>query len=414
MGAGGVKLGDRRVYTLAYADDVAVVAENEEGIKTMIRRLEKYLDRKDLTLNAKKTKIMSCRRGGGRNKKIEWCWKGEIIEEVKEFKYLGYVMMRNGGQEAHVRDRVRKAGVIMKQVWGISKRTFGKDWMRRMWLFERLVWTVIDYAAEIWGWKERGKVEALQERYIRWTLGVDRRTPGYMVREELERWKLKSRGEKRAWNFERRLEEGKGSELARKCWEEVKERCGGEAGLSEWEKDRQLRMSEWGRLGEGKGERRELKYEEIEEEDRKRQKEERWEKILCSRYNKWYKVIKGVGIPGYLVKGWGESRWGRIARFRLGGEVRESRYWEEEERKKCRICEVEEETWEHVWEGCVREVEKESWQERVRDLLSEEGGGEEWMRSVESMRWEKERQTEREWKTESERAGESELGGVSE
>ncbi|EFN70469.1 hypothetical protein EAG_10829 [Camponotus floridanus] len=46
----------------------------------------------------------------------------------------------------------------------------------------------------------------------------------------------------------------------------------------------------------------------------------------------------GDGIPGYLKKGWGESRWQRIARFRLGNGTREERYWEEEEKKKCRMC----------------------------------------------------------------------------
>lgn len=28
----------------------------------------------------------------------------------------------------------------------------------------------------------------------------------------------------------------------------------------------------------------------------------------------------------------------RIARFRMGNEMRESRYWEEEEKRSCRLC----------------------------------------------------------------------------
>lgn len=57
-------------------------------------------------------------------------------------------------------------------------------------------------------------------------------------------------------------------------------------------------------------------------------------------------------IPGYLKKEWRESRWKRIARFRLGNEIREGRYWEEERKRVCRICEGEIETREHVWESC--------------------------------------------------------------
>lgn len=48
-------------------------------------------------------------------------------------------------------------------------------------MFDRLVWAVFSYGVEIWGWAEREGVE----RYLRWLLGIDRRTPSYMVREEM-------------------------------------------------------------------------------------------------------------------------------------------------------------------------------------------------------------------------------------
>ncbi|EZA53803.1 hypothetical protein X777_06867 [Ooceraea biroi] len=95
-------------------------------------------------------------------------------------------------------------------------------------------------------------------------------------------------------------------------------------------------------------------------------KEERWKRIRESNYNKWYKWIKGDGIPEYLKKGWGESRCRRLARFRLGNEMRAGQYWKEEEERKCRICGKEEETWEHVWEKCRdwRGQERGGWMER--------------------------------------------------
>jgi len=39
---------------------------------------------------------------------------------------------------------------------------------------------------------------------------VDGKTPWYLVRKELQREKLRGRMGRRAWNFERRLEEGRG------------------------------------------------------------------------------------------------------------------------------------------------------------------------------------------------------------
>lgn len=50
---------------------------------------------------------------------------------------------------------------------------------------------------------------------------------GYMVREEWQRGKLRERAERRAWGFERRLEEGGGNEIARRCWEEMRKRTRG-------------------------------------------------------------------------------------------------------------------------------------------------------------------------------------------
>jgi len=59
-------------------------------------------------------------------------------------------------------------------------------------------------------------------------------------------------------------------------------------------------------------------------------------------------------MPGYLKREWGESRWQRVAKFRLGSEVKEKRYWEDGKERLCRVCGVELEEWEHVWEECGR------------------------------------------------------------
>lgn len=128
--------------------------------------------------------------------KRDWRWKGKKIEEVKEFTYLGYRMQRNEEQEAQVKERIKKAAAVMGQVWSIGKRRFGKNLERRLWLFDRLVWTVMSYGIEILGWKEREGMEKLEERYLRWIFGLDRRTPGYMVREEIKRGKLRERAGK--------------------------------------------------------------------------------------------------------------------------------------------------------------------------------------------------------------------------
>lgn len=146
---------------------MVLIAENEDEMKSMLERLEGYIDRKGLKINVGKTKIMRFGRGGVRRKRVRWRWKGKAIEKVREFDYLGHKFQANGKQKAHIKERVKRAASIMGQVWRISKRRYGRDWGRRIWLFDRLVWTVMGYGAEAWGWKERQEMEMLQERFLR-------------------------------------------------------------------------------------------------------------------------------------------------------------------------------------------------------------------------------------------------------
>jgi len=57
--------------------------------------LERYLDGKNLKLNTEKMKIVRFQKRGKR-KNVGWLWKGKSIEKVREYKYLGYMMQRNG------------------------------------------------------------------------------------------------------------------------------------------------------------------------------------------------------------------------------------------------------------------------------------------------------------------------------
>jgi hypothetical protein len=86
-----------------------------------------------------KKKILRFGKGGSRKKEVSWRSKGKVLEEVKEFKYLGYVFQRNGGHDAQIRDRVKKGSAVLGQVWGIGKRRFGGDLGKRLWIFDSLV-----------------------------------------------------------------------------------------------------------------------------------------------------------------------------------------------------------------------------------------------------------------------------------
>jgi hypothetical protein len=62
----------------------------------------------------------------------------------------------------------------------------------------------------------------VQEKYLRWVLGVDRETPEYIVREECKRNKLRVKAGKRAAKFEDRMGGRDECRILTECYREKK------------------------------------------------------------------------------------------------------------------------------------------------------------------------------------------------
>lgn len=123
-------IGKEKVWSITYADDIVLLEKSEE-LKGMIKRLQKYLEKKGLILNPGKSYVIKFDKARGRTKKREWKWGEENIEEVKEINYLGYIMQRNGGSEKHILERVRRATIAMKMTWSIEEKLFRDKYERR-------------------------------------------------------------------------------------------------------------------------------------------------------------------------------------------------------------------------------------------------------------------------------------------
>jgi len=71
-------VGKDKVWSIEYADNIVLVAEEEEGLRDMIRKVKKYLEKKKLEISTEKTKIMVFKNKGGREKERFWWWRGKI------------------------------------------------------------------------------------------------------------------------------------------------------------------------------------------------------------------------------------------------------------------------------------------------------------------------------------------------
>ncbi|XP_050471575.1 golgin subfamily A member 6-like protein 22 [Bombus huntii] len=55
---GGIVVGDRKVWSLSYADDIVLIADREEELKEMMKRFKTFLEEVELELSTEKTKLL--------------------------------------------------------------------------------------------------------------------------------------------------------------------------------------------------------------------------------------------------------------------------------------------------------------------------------------------------------------------
>ena len=75
----GIKIAGRNINNLRYADDTTLMAESEEGLKSLLMKVKEESEKVGLNLNIQKTKIMaSCPI-------TSWEIDGETVKRVSEF-----------------------------------------------------------------------------------------------------------------------------------------------------------------------------------------------------------------------------------------------------------------------------------------------------------------------------------------
>ena len=184
-------------------------------------------------------------------------------------------------------------------------------------------------------------------------MGLDRQTPNYIVLEETKRAHLKLKTGKRAVKYEKKIRfEGENIWL-KEAWEGItrRKRRGQEL---PWDVDRRnfFERNGVGALYVEECYDYKVLIEKIQEREIDVQKQQQYNSILATRYNKAYKSSITLTTPQYLTRRDNEIQ--LLARFRCGNEVKASRFWEEADKKICRMCRKEEETIEHVIYKCER------------------------------------------------------------
>lgn len=92
--------------------------------------------------------------------------------------------------------------IAMKQTWSIGERLFKDDYKKRIKMFNALVGSIALYGTEVRGWRNEERVDSVKKKYVKWILGLDRRTPNYILVEETKMRELRLEAMKRVIKYE--------------------------------------------------------------------------------------------------------------------------------------------------------------------------------------------------------------------
>ena len=85
-----IKIARRNINNLRYADDTTLMAESEEGLKSLLKKGKEESKKVGLKLNIQKTKIMAS------SPITSWQIDGETVETVADFILLGSKITAEG------------------------------------------------------------------------------------------------------------------------------------------------------------------------------------------------------------------------------------------------------------------------------------------------------------------------------
>ena len=139
----GIKTARRNTNHLRYSDDTTLMAESEEGLKSLLMKVKEESEKVGLKLNIQKTKIMaSCLI-------TSWEIDGETVETVSDF-ILGDSKITADGDCSHeIKRRLLLGRKVMTNLDSIFK---SRDITlpTKVRLVKAMVFPVVMYGCESW------------------------------------------------------------------------------------------------------------------------------------------------------------------------------------------------------------------------------------------------------------------------
>ena len=139
----GIKIVRRNINNLRYADDITLMTESKEELKSLLMKVKEESEKGGLKLNIQKTNIMaSCPI-------TSWKIDGETMETVTDFIFLGSKITADGDCRHEIKRHLLLGRKVMTNLDSIFK---SKDITlpTKVCLVKAMVLPVIMYGCESW------------------------------------------------------------------------------------------------------------------------------------------------------------------------------------------------------------------------------------------------------------------------
>ena len=138
----GIKIAERNINNLRYADDTTLMAESKEELKSLLMKV-KESEKAGLKLNIQKMKIMAS------GPITSWQIDGEIMETVTDLIFLDSKMTADGDCSHEIKRRLLLGRKVMTNLDSILK---SRDSTRptKVCLVKAMVFPVAMYGCESW------------------------------------------------------------------------------------------------------------------------------------------------------------------------------------------------------------------------------------------------------------------------
>ena len=176
---------DETEETLAYADDVAVIASSPEGLQNAVDRWTLGLERNGMKMNVEKSETMHI---GKNRRELQIMAGGRNLMQVENFKYLGVTFNEDCLQEVEINQRIAKYTGNVSMLYPLLKdRNIPRTC--KVTMFNTILKPILLYGAECWSLtaKLKSKIQAAEMKVLRLIKGVTRRDRlrNTYIREEL-------------------------------------------------------------------------------------------------------------------------------------------------------------------------------------------------------------------------------------